>query len=83
LVENKLLKAEIERLQSELAVTFTQPPPVSEVRRRRHSDAGSVGGETDVQTVVDDGPNFQQDGVPLNLVVAISFAVFFMTYIFF
>ncbi|KAJ2919204.1 hypothetical protein MD484_g1217, partial [Candolleomyces efflorescens] len=83
LVENKLLKAEIERLQSELAVKFTQPPPVSEVRsRRRHSDAGSVG-ETDVQTVVDDGPNYQQDGVPLNLVVAISFAVFFMTYIFF
>ncbi|RXW24414.1 hypothetical protein EST38_g1406 [Candolleomyces aberdarensis] len=81
--ENKVLKAEIERLQNELAVRFTQPPPVSEVRsRRRHSDAGSVA-ETDVNTVVDDGHNYQQDGVPLNLVVAISFAVFFMTYIFF
>lgn len=80
--ENKVLKAEIERLKNELAVKFTQPPPVSEVRRRRHSDAVSVG-ETDVQTAVDDGPIHQQDGVPLNVVVAISFAVFFMTYIFF
>jgi hypothetical protein len=79
LQENKVLKAEVERLRNELAVKFTQPPPVSELRRRRHSDAAS---ETDVQTVVEE-PIQQQDGVPLNIVVAISFAVFFTTYLFF
>ncbi|KAF5311610.1 hypothetical protein D9611_009401 [Ephemerocybe angulata] len=80
--ENKVLKAELEKLKNELAVKFTQPPPVTELRQRRRRSSAS---ETDVNTVVEDAPEVSQlqEGVPLNLVVAISFAVFFMTYIFF
>lgn len=82
LSENKVLKSEIERLKNELAVQFTQPPPVSELRRRRNSDASDA---TDMQTVVEESSSahIQPDGVPLNIVVAISFTVFFMTYLFF
>ncbi|KAG2010190.1 hypothetical protein CC2G_013032 [Coprinopsis cinerea AmutBmut pab1-1] len=53
---------------------------VSELRRRRRSSIGDSG--SDVRTAVDE-PNIHQDGVPLNVVVLISFTVFFMTYIFF
>ena len=77
-----MLKAEIERLKNELAVKFTQPPPVSELRRRRNSEASEE--EEDARTVVEEPiVHHQQDGVPLNVVVAISFAVFFTTYLFF
>jgi hypothetical protein len=72
--------AEIERLRAALATASVAPP--SEVRQRRKalSDDGSVA-ETDV-TTVDEG-QYQQEGVPLQVVVIIALGVFITTYLFF
>jgi len=67
---------EIERLKEQVA-------SLSELRRRARapSDAGSTVA-SDIQAVVDESP-FQQEGVPLQVVVIIAFGVFFTTYLFF
>lgn len=84
LTENKDLRSEIEDLKRELAIKYAeQEQQASELRqRRRSSDSRDSVPETDVRTAVEE-PQIQQDGVPLNVVVLISFTVFFMTYIFF
>ncbi|EAU86001.2 hypothetical protein CC1G_03024 [Coprinopsis cinerea okayama7 len=83
-VENEELRGQIESLKHELALQRAEnqeaQQAVSELRRRRRSSIGDSG--SDVRTAVDE-PNIHQDGVPLNVVVLISFTVFFMTYIFF
>lgn len=76
-------QAEIERLRALLAAVPTSPPP-TEIRRRTRalSDDGSTMADTDVGTMVDDGP-IHQDGVPLQVVVIIALGVFITTYLFF
>ena len=67
---------EIERLKEQVA-------SLSELRRRPRaiSDDGSAVG-SDIQTIVEESPIYQE-GVPLQVVVIISFGVFIMTYLFF
>jgi hypothetical protein len=67
---------EIERLKEQIA-------SLSELRRRPRapSDADSTVA-SDIQTVIEETP-FQQEGVPVQIVVIIAFGVFFTTYLFF
>ncbi|KAF8895325.1 PapD-like protein [Infundibulicybe gibba] len=73
--------AEIEQLRASIQAMSIAPP--TEIRRRRPalSDDGSVA-DTDMGTMIDDGP-IQQDGVPLQVVVVIALGVFVTTYLFF
>lgn len=78
----KEAQAEIERLRNNIATLSVAP--TSELRSRRNrtiSDAGS-NAETDVHTAIDE-PHYQQDGVPLQVVVIIALGVFVTTYLFF
>ncbi|KIY44753.1 VAMP-associated protein [Fistulina hepatica ATCC 64428] len=79
---------EIERLRALLAsVPSSETVPPTEVRRRPKramSDDGSTAfPETDVGTTMSDDYAFQQEGVPLNVVIVIAMAVFVTTYLFF
>lgn len=70
-------QAEIDRLRSLLAAAA--PPP--EIRRRRRADDEVTVPGSDVGTLVDEP--FQQEGVPLQVVVIIALGVFITTYLFF
>lgn len=72
---------EIDRLKNEIAQLSS--PAAQELRRRTRklSDADSYAG-SDVQTAVEEPP-FQQEGVPLQIVVIIALGVFVTTYLFF
>lgn len=76
--------AEIDRLKAALATASVAPPSeVRDLRRRKPmSDDGSVA-DTDIATVVDDGPYHHQEGVPLPVVVIVALGVFVTTYLFF
>ncbi|KAH6912907.1 PapD-like protein [Coprinopsis sp. MPI-PUGE-AT-0042] len=85
MADNQDLRAQLERLKQELSILEKETlNHTNELRqRRRDSDANSAD-ETVVATAVEEPVHsIQQDGVPLNVVVLISFTVFFMTYIFF
>jgi len=75
-------QAEIERLRAQLAAV---PSPQPELRRRNRAlsdDGSTVIAETDVGTMIDDGP-LPQEGVPLQVVIIIALGVFSVTYLFF
>jgi vesicle-associated membrane protein-associated protein A len=65
-----------------LAAASSSPP--SELRRRNRavSDDGSTMGETEVGTMMEEGP-IHQEGVPLQVVIIIALGVFITTYLFF
>lgn len=83
LAEVDHLQATLNNLQVKLKHAEERPAPVSELRRRtrRLSDADSAAG-SDTMTMVDDAP-MTQEGVPLNIVIAIALGVFVTTYVFF
>jgi len=80
---NEELYAKYQHAQSEIKRLKEQVASLSELRKRARapSDAGSTVA-SDIQTVVEESP-FQQEGVPLQVVVIIAFGVFFTTYLFF
>ena len=79
--------AEIARLRDLLSAVPETTSNVSEVRRRRRvSDDGTVlssVAETDLGTMMEHSSLPQMEGIPPHIVVAISAAVFVLTYIFF
>lgn len=80
LIKFQEAQAEIERLRTLLAAAA---PPETELRRRRRdSETETIIPGSDVGTFLED-PSFQQDGVPLQVVVIIALGVFITTYLFF
>lgn len=73
--------AEIERLKALLATAPSAPLPELRRRTRALSDDGTVIPGADTATL--SGEEFQQEGVPLQVVVIIALGVFITTYLFF
>jgi vesicle-associated membrane protein-associated protein A len=85
MADNQDLRAQLERLKQELSILEKETlNHTNELRQRRRDSDEHSADETVVATAVEERVHsMQQDGVPLNVVVLISFTVFFMTYIFF